>query len=129
MKTHVKPGDKKEYRHTIDASDFASFHGELVHPVCSTFSLARDFEYSSRQFVLEMKEENEEGVGTFLTIEHKSPAFEGEEIVFTATIIKIQRNEITCAIMALAGDRVIAKGATGQKIIKKDNLKEIFRQL
>jgi fluoroacetyl-CoA thioesterase len=129
MRNVFKTGDKKEYRRTVRDTDLAVFHGEQVHPVCSTFSLARDFEYSSRQFVLEMKDETEEGVGTFLTIEHKGPAWEGEEIVFTATVVKLQGQELTCSVMASVGKRTIAKGATGQKIIKKENLREIFRKL
>ena len=45
-----------------------------VHPFYSTFALGRDVEWACRQFVLEMKEEDEEGIGTFLNITHKSPA-------------------------------------------------------
>jgi predicted thioesterase len=94
--------------------------------VCSTFSLARDFEWSSRLFFIDMKEEDEEGVGTFLSIDHKSPAFVGEEIIFTAQVVKIEKNELICSIEAKIAGRLIATGTTGQKILKKDRLKQIF---
>ena len=126
MKLVFKVGDKKAYKKVVTPADLAAFHGEVLHAVYSTFSLARDFEWSSRLFFIEMKEDHEEGVGTFLSIEHRSPAFEGEEIVVTATIIKIQGNELTCAIEATTGDRVIAVGTTGQKMLRKEKLKEIF---
>jgi fluoroacetyl-CoA thioesterase len=129
MKLIFKPGDKKVYVTKVSTSDLASFGGVMVHPVCATFALARDFEWSSRLFVLDMKEDHEEGVGTFVTIEHKGPAFEDEEITFTATMVKIHGNELSCAITATVGQRIIAKGATGQKIMHKENLKKIFKKL
>jgi fluoroacetyl-CoA thioesterase len=126
MKIIFKPGDKKVYKKKVTDADVAAFHGEVLHDVCSTFSLARDFEWSSRLFFIDMKEDDEEGVGTFLSIDHKSPAFVGEEIIFTATVVKIVENELTCMIEARTGNRLIATGTTGQKMLKKEKLKKIF---
>jgi fluoroacetyl-CoA thioesterase len=126
MKIIFKPGDKKIYTKMVADTDVAAFHGEVLHEVCSTFSLARDFEWSSRLFFIDMKEEEEEGVGTFLSIDHKSPAFVGEEIIFTATVVKIVENELTCMIEARTGNRLIATGTTGQKMLKNEKLKKIF---
>jgi fluoroacetyl-CoA thioesterase len=126
MKTIFKPGDKKIYIKIVDAVDVAAFHGIMLHEVCSTFSLARDFEWTSRLFFIEMKDDDEEGVGTFLSIDHRSPAFVGEEITFTATIVKLEKNELTCQIEAMAGKRIVAIGTTGQKMLKRDKLKQVF---
>ncbi|MCX8491028.1 MAG: hypothetical protein ORN54_08170 [Cyclobacteriaceae bacterium] len=126
MKSNFKPGDQKTFKKTVTEHDLAAFHGELLHTVCSTFSLARDFEWTSRLFFIEMKEEDEEGVGTFLSIDHKSPAFMGEEITFTATIAKLEKNELTCMIESSINGRLIAVGMTGQKMLKKDRLKQLF---
>lgn len=126
MKVPFKPGDQKIYKTIVRESDQAAFHGELVHAVCSTFSLARDFEWSSRLFFLEMREDDEEGVGTSVTIEHKGPAFVGEEIIFTATVSKIDGPELFCNIEARVNGRLIATGTTGQKMLKKEKLKRIF---
>lgn len=126
MKLIFKPGDKKVYTKIVNDSDLAAFHGEILHEVCSTFSMARDFEWASRLFFIEMKEDDEEGVGTFLTIDHISPAFITEEITFTATFVKIQSNELTCAIEARVINRLIATGNTGQKMLKKEKLKQKF---
>lgn len=126
MKLIFKPGDIKVYTKTVVESDVAAFHGEAVHPVYATFSLARDFEWSSRLFFLEMKEDDEEGVGTFLSIEHKSPARLGEEVVITATVETIHGNELICIIEARSGEKLIASGKTGQKMLKKEKLKKLF---
>lgn len=120
------PGDQKKYKKTVGPTDVAAFHGVTLHEVCSTFSLARDFEWSSRLFFIDMKEEDEEGVGTFLSIDHKSPAFVGEEIIFIAQVVKIEKNELICSIEAKTAGRLIATGTTGQKMLKKDRLKQIF---
>lgn len=119
-------GDKKIFKKTITADDLAIFHGELLHDVYSTFALARDFEWSSRLFFIDMKESDEEGVGTFLRIDHKSPAFVNEEITIIATVELVGEMELTCIIEAKVNDRLIASGKTGQKMLKKDRLKKIF---
>ncbi|MFM7430727.1 MAG: thioesterase family protein [Flammeovirgaceae bacterium] len=126
MKNIFIPGDQKKYKKTVGPTDVAAFHKVTLHEVCSTFSLARDFEWSSRLFFIDMKEEDEEGVGTFLSIDHKSPAFVGEEIIFTAQVVKIEKNELICSIEAKTAGRLIATGTTGQKMLKKDRLKQIF---
>lgn len=123
MKNIFKPGDQKSFRRVVVESDCAIFNGELLHKVCSTFALARDFEWSSRLFFLEMKEDDEEGVGTMLSIEHKTPAFVGDEILFTATVEKVERNELICIIEAKTENRTIATGKTGQKMLKREKTK------
>jgi fluoroacetyl-CoA thioesterase len=128
MKHIFKPGDKKEFRKTISQSDVAAFHGDVIHSVYATFSLARDAEWTSRQFVLEMKSEDEEGIGTFLTIEHKSPAFVGEEINFVAWVDHLEGNELICFYEARVSDRLIAIGKTGQKIFDRMKLQKIFNR-
>src|SRR6478735_3233809 len=114
MKNLFRSGDQKQYEKTVTEADFARFETGLVHPVCSTFSLAQAIEWSSRLFVLEMKDEDEEGIGTMLSINHCSPAFPGEEITIKATIKTLERNELICTYEAKVGDRLVAKGETGQ---------------
>jgi predicted thioesterase len=126
MKQNVKIGDKREYRRSVTATDFATFDHEVLHRVCSTFSLARDFEWSSRLFFIDMREADEEGVGTHVSIDHKSPAFEGEEIIFTATVSEVGPMHLWCTIEARVGDRLIATGKTGQKMLKRERLNQLF---
>src|SRR6218665_2592174 len=127
MKTIFHTGDEKAYHHTVTSADVASFHGEMVHPVYSTFALARDAEWTSRQFVLEMCEEDEEGVGTMIHLEHKSPAFVGEHVQFIARIQALEGTELICTLNVTAGDRVVAVGVTGQKVLKKEKINRIFK--
>jgi fluoroacetyl-CoA thioesterase len=126
MKQQFKTGDSKTYRHRVSAADFARFNGEVVHPVYSTFALARDAEWTTRQFVLEMRDDDEEGIGTFVHIDHRSPAFENDEVSFQGVVEEVRGNELICSVVATVNDRVVATVRTGQKILKKDKLKTIL---
>jgi predicted thioesterase len=122
-------GSQKTFIKLVEQADCASFNSSLVHPVYATFALGRDAEWACRLFVLEMKEDQEEGIGTFLNISHKSPALLGSKVEFTATVKSIQKNEIICNFTAKVGDRIIAEGEQGQKIIAKQKLEKLFEGL
>ena len=123
------PGDTKMHAHTVTTEDFARFETGEVHQVYSTFALARDAEWSGRLFVLEMKEIDEEGIGTGLTIEHLSPALENEEVLFSSMFMEVKGNEVITSYKACVQERVIATGIQKQKIIKKDRLTKLFAAL
>jgi len=129
MKDTVHIGDTMVYKHTVQQTDVAAFHGEVVHSVCATFALARDIEWTTRQFVLALCDDDEEGIGTFLSIDHQRPAFVGEQIVFTARMEQLQGHELICSYQAHVGERLIATGKTGQKILKREKIERIFKQV
>ncbi len=122
----IKPGDTKTYTKHVTQADFAQFEDGLVHAVCSTFSLAQAAEWAGRLFVLDIKAEDEEGIGTSLIINHKAPAFEGENITIVATLETYNGNDLICSYKATVGDRLVADGKTGQKILKKEKLARIL---
>jgi fluoroacetyl-CoA thioesterase len=88
--------------------------------------LTREVEWTTRQFVLDMKDEDEEGIGTFVTLNHRGPAFVGEEIAVRGIVLEINGHELICSYEAKVGDRLIADGTTGQKIFKKEKLAQLF---
>jgi fluoroacetyl-CoA thioesterase len=127
MKLIFTKGNTKQYTKTITAADLAAFDAEQVHAVYSTFSLARDAEWAGRLFVLEMKETHEEGIGTFIQINHLAPAFEHESVKIEATFVEVKSNkEIIIAIKAMVQDRLIATGQTGQRILPKEKIDQLF---
>lgn len=129
MKHIYNVGDTKHYKHTVTDADLAAFDSGTVHNVYATFALARDAEWSSRLFVLDMKEEHEEGIGTFVNLQHISAAFVGDVVSFEATIDEIEGSVVNCSIKATVGGRTIAEGRTGQKILPKEKIERIFEQL
>ncbi len=129
MKNLFKVGDKKTFSKIVSQADTANFDSGQVHPVYATFALGRDAEWCCRLFVLEMKEEDEEGIGTFLTIEHQSPSLVNNQVIFTAAVERLTKNEIICSYEAKVGERLIAIGKQGQKILKKEKINQIFNSL
>ncbi|MGB1038707.1 MAG: thioesterase family protein [Bacteroidia bacterium] len=127
MKQLFRHGDTKEFYKTVGKKDAATFNGVMVHPYYSTYAVARDAEWTSRQFVLDMKEYDEEGIGTYVNVEHKSPAPIGAEVRFIATIKSVHNNEVHCTITARVGNRLIANIETGQKILDADELESLKR--
>jgi hypothetical protein len=86
MHNNIPSGEKIVTSFVVGPEDTASFGGVEVHPVCSTFAMAREAEWACRQFVLKLREDHEEGIGNGLTIEHKAPALMGQRVDVIATL-------------------------------------------
>ena len=78
MHNNIPSGEKIVTSFVVGPEDTASFGGVEVHPVCSTFAMAREAEWACRQFVLKLREDHEEGIGNGLTIEHNTPCITAE---------------------------------------------------
>ena len=126
MKDVFKSGDKKYHIKVVTEKDLASFGSGNVHPVCSTFAIAREMEWSSRLFVLEMLDEDEEGIGTKLELSHESPALVNERLDIEAVVHSLDQHEIICDISVKVGNRLIAKGITAQKVLKKSKIESLI---
>ncbi len=119
MKNPFKPGDTKEYITKVTEEKLARFESGLVHPVYATFALAQDAEWCCRLFVLDMLEEGEEGIGTFVSVHHEAPAPLGATIRFVATLMYVKGNTVHCRYEAFFKNTRIAFGEQTQKIIHK----------
>jgi fluoroacetyl-CoA thioesterase len=125
LKSLFQIGAQTSLEFTVGEKDLAEFETGVVHEFYGTFALGRDAEWTCRQFVLEMKEEGEEGIGTFLNIRHQSPALLGETVRITAEIVRQEGNSIDCSFEVRVGERVIATGTQGQKILKLEKLARV----
>jgi len=129
MKSTCSVGEIRVINKTVTDTDLATFETGNVHPFYSTFSLGRDVEWACRQFVLEMKEEDEEGIGTFLNIAHKSPALLGDEVEIRAMLTALEGNSVNCSFVVMVADRLVAEGTQGQKILKKEKVDRLIEQI
>lgn len=119
MKNPFVPGDQKRFVTTVTESKLAEFDSGVVHPVYGTFALGRDAEWACRLFVLEMKEVGEEGIGSYLSIEHHYPAPLGSTVEILATLERVEKNEVVCNYEAFSNGKMIASGRQVQRIIQK----------
>lgn len=129
MNNPFRIGAQKQFSKIVQPNEKAEFDNGVVHAIYSTFFLTKDAEWSTRLFVLDMKEEDEEGIGTFIYVDHLSPARIGSTVDFTATLEEVNGHEIVCTFEAKVGDRIIARGKTGQKILKKEKLDRLLNNL
>ncbi len=119
----------KTFSRKVALTDIAAFDAEMVHQVYATFAIGRDAEWVCRLFVHDLRDNDEEGIGTALKIEHNSPAKIGETVNFSSKIETLEGNTLVCSFVAMVENRVIAKGTTSQKILKKSKLEAIFQKL
>ena len=92
MKNIFKLGDIKTFTKKVEIEDTVVFPAAgPLHEVYSSYALARDAEWTCRLFVLDMKEEDEEGIGTMVKVHHHSPAAVGSNVVFTAKLRAIDK--------------------------------------
>lgn len=130
MKGKIKVGDKKFFQRIVMQEDLAQFEsGGIVHPLYSTFALGRDAEWVCRLFVLEEKEEDEEGIGVSLDIQHVSPAPLGSQVEFEAELVEFTANLIVCIYQASVKGRVVAKGSQTQRILKRAKIQSIISNI
>jgi len=129
MKNLFTKGDEKYFSKIVSETELATFDSGNVHPVLATFALGRDAEWVCRLFVIDMKEIDEEGIGTFLEIKHHSPAFVNEKVNYTGIFEEQDRNAVICSFKVFVGNRLIASGRTGQKILKKEKINQLFNSI
>jgi predicted thioesterase len=114
------------HQYEVKASDVPVFEEKVVHPVCATYTLAREIEWATRQFILNIVSEEEEGIGTEIHIRHVSPARVGETIEIYSAIYEWENNELICVYEVRVKERIVAIGRTGQKILKRSRLEKLY---
>lgn len=119
MRVPFRPGDQKRYLTRVTPDKVAQFHGEEVHPYYSTFALAQDAEWACRLFVLDMKDPDEEGIGTYLSVNHIGAVPVGSEVEIIATLLWVREATVHCAYEVWWAGQRVAYGEQTQKILKK----------
>ncbi|NLP49904.1 hotdog domain-containing protein [Bacillus sp. RO1] len=126
MKPELTLGTKHSIQITVSNKMFAQFEGELVHPVYSTATMVYHMEWVSRQIILKVLEETEEGMGAEVKVKHLAPATEGTILTLEGTVVGLKKNFIITKVLIFSDDRVVGEGEVTQVILPKSKIKKMI---
>ncbi len=126
MKSTLKVGQRASI--SIDVTDEMrpQFDGVVIHPLYSTWSMAHHMEIVARRVLAEHLEEDEEGIGTHLSIDHVSPAHVGSKVTIEAEAIEVDERSLVCEVIARVGDRVVGRGRQVQRVLSRHRMDELI---
>src|ERR1700730_5549240 len=91
MRPGLAPGHSAEVRITVTDGMVARFDElGLVHPVYSTWMMAKHMEEASRKVILPFLEDDEEAVGHAIDIVHLAPTAVGDPVRVRAVLDRIE---------------------------------------
>lgn len=122
MKPDLTVGAKHSIQITVTKEMFAQFEGELVHPVYSTATMVYHMEWVSRQMILGILDEDEEGMGAEVKVKHLAPATEGTILTHEATVISLKKNFIMTKVQISSESMVLGEGEVTQVILPKSKI-------
>lgn len=128
MKTSLKVGASASVTVDITPAMRPAFDGAIVHDVCSTWDLARHMETAARRVLVPHLDDNEEGIGSHLSIDHLAPAPVGSTIEVRANATEVDDSVLVCQVSAHEGDTVLATGKQVQRILPRPALADIMRR-
>lgn len=129
MKSGLTPGKRFDLRVRVTTEMCPHFDGELLHPVYATWSLAHDMEVAGRKLLEPYLEPDEEGIGAHISIDHRSPALVGSEVLVRAEVEHCSPRQLTCVVAAWCGPRELARGKFVQVILSRARLEEALDRL
>lgn len=122
MRPGLDPGKRFTLEITVTDDMRPNFDGVYVHPVLSTWEVVRHLEVAGRKLLVPHLEPHEEGMGTHITIDHRSPAVVGSVVMFEAVVEECTPRRLICRVSAAVGDRLVAEGRFTQTIVTREKL-------
>jgi predicted thioesterase len=126
MKDSMQIGNETFHSFVVVEEMQPQFDGTVIHPVCSTWDLAHQFEITARKALVPHLVEGEEGIGSKLNIHHCSPAPLGSDIAVTATVVELDETTVVCSLEAKKGETVVATGTQTQRVFPKNTVDAII---
>ena len=94
MKPSLRPGLSTTVRIPIDRGRTIGFMGDDGR-VYSTPSMVHDFEYSTRDFLMDHLDAGEDTVGAHVSVDHLGPTLEGDTVEIVLTVTEVDGRRIS----------------------------------
>lgn len=130
MRAGLAPGLAGEVEITVTDVMVARFDElGLVHPVYSTWMMAKHMEEASRKVILPFLEDDEEAVGHAIDLVHLAPSAVGDRVRVRATLERVDGRRIYCALEAHNQRERIGEGRNIQVVLSRRRLHDTFRAI
>ncbi len=129
MKSSFKVGATAEFSKVVTHDMTVEFEGRALHELCSTYWLSHLAELVSRMVVEPYLEEEEDSVGTGLSIRHHSSAGVGHRIDLKAVCTEYRKNYVKTEVETREGDRLISTSVVHQVLVPKSYLEKLEAEL
>ncbi len=123
MKPGFEPGIVRELTIVVTEDMCPAFDGVVIHRCCSTWSVAHHFEVAARKVLVDYLEDDEEGIGTHVSVDHLAPCPIGCTVRVRAELTEVSDRQVVCELAAFDGARLVARGKQVQVVMNKDQLK------
>jgi predicted thioesterase len=100
-----------------------SFADQRMPSILATPWLIAHLEYTARDTIAPLLQENERSVGTYVEVEHLAPAPEGFTVTCRARVIHVDGTTISFQVEANDGIDTIAKGIHRRRVIDVDRFR------
>ncbi len=128
MKQGLNVGRKEMIEIIVTEDMFASFEGEVVHPVYSTVAMTYHMEWVSRKIILPFLEDHEEGMGASVQLKHLAASPLGSTVTLTAVLTEFRDNRVVTEVAVENHLGLIGKGEVMQVILPKEKIAEKLKE-
>ena len=128
MKPSLKVGNTAEVTALVTEAMCPAFDGVIVHRLYSTWSMAHHMELAARKVLAPHLDEDEEGIGSSLSIEPLAPTPVGHTVRIVAEATDVGDTTGVCALTAYDGDRLVGRGRQVQRVLPKRKLKALIER-
>ena len=128
MKATMQVGNTAFNAFTVTQQMQPCFQSTVIHPICSTWDMAHQFEIAARKTLEPHLEDGEQGIGSFLSIDHLKPAPVGVTVDITATVTEIDESTVVCEMTAKTGDQLCATGKQVQRVLPTSTIDRIIEE-
>ena len=128
MKPGFEPGITKEYIVRVTDAMCPAFDGVVVHRCYSTWSAVHHMEIAARRVLVDFLEDDEEGVGTHISVDHVATCKVGRTVRVRAELTEVDGRRVICKVEAFDGDRLLAEGKQVQVVMDKSKIKQMIER-